>query len=121
MRCLACHAEKNPGDVAIYPYDGEFDAITQEAPVPVLLAVECQRMTHLPDGRWNFRMAITCHDCWHRLGQNTQGIDMWIGEECWLTLGPKTPFDDLPEVLEGAGKWEAASYANSGDTVRELP
>ena len=90
MRCLACGVVKPTEQPEVYPYSGEYDTIITDIPIEPLFAVECQRSSE-------FRWCVMCHECWHRLCENTQGIDMWISASCWETLEPITAFDDLPE------------------------
>jgi hypothetical protein len=102
VKCLCCGADKELGILTTYPYDG---TLTREAPVEQLLCIECQ-------GTTGFRMAIMCHECWHKL-EVTRGIDMWIGQECWDSLDPATPYDQLPEVrrfTDGDIVWNAVGY-----------
>lgn len=112
MKCLSCGSEKDTGGESIYLHSGEYDHLIQSEPIPMLLVVECE-------GDDGSRMAILCHDCWHRLGENTQGIDMWISDRCWETLNPVIPFADLPEPKDLSHlpdserrrtKWNASTY-----------
>ena len=111
MKCLSCGVDKDLSVEVTYPYPE--DECLCDDPIPQLLTIECQDQdNHLPDGSWNFRMAIICHECWHRL-VTTIGIDLWIGRRCWESLNPITAFSDLPEVLddlEHDGKWDARNY-----------
>lgn len=95
MCCLACGAEKDMAVEAVYPYP-EDDCLC-DSPIPPLLDIDCQAEEAQPDGGWGFRNAILCHECWHRL-HAARGIDMWIGEACWQSLDPVTPFDQLPPI-----------------------
>ncbi len=109
MKCFACGAEKDLSVKVVYPYDN--DSLTQEMPIEQLLVVECQGKENRPDGSWDFRAAIMCHECFHDLSQN-RGIDMWIGQECWEFLKPVIPFAKLPAMAvdESDKRWEAESY-----------
>ena len=111
MKCFACGAEKDLTLKAVYPYEG--DCLTTEVPIPQLLVIDCQsRVGH------EYRMAVMCQECWHRLEMNG-GIDMWIGQECWESLKPVIPFERLPfEPKTKPGpdgvdheKWKAENYA----------
>ncbi len=107
MKCFGCGVEKDMSQLETYPYDGEYDAITQEFPIPPLQVVECEGK----EDRSDFRAAVMCHECWHRLGNNTQGIDMWISQGCWESINPVVPFEKLPKpVLDGRVMWKAESY-----------
>ncbi len=109
-KCFCCGVEKDLSVQVKYPY--EEDNIATDIDVPQLFTVECQGQNEDPDNSGDFRMAVMCHDCWHRL-ETTRGIDMWIGQRCWESLNPITPFEKLPEiVLEyNEGKWDAENYA----------
>lgn len=88
MKCLSCGAEKDMTVETVYPYP-EDDCLC-DGPIPQLLTIESQgRVSN------DFRKAVMCHDCWHRL-ETTRGIDMWIGQDCWESLQPVTTFDQLP-------------------------
>jgi len=102
VKCLSCHCEKDQNNLEIYPYSEETDGITQEIAIEPLLSIECIQSPRYEDRKPKFktcdiRTAIMCHDCWHQLCKNTQGIDMWISDACWRTLNPKTAFEDLPK------------------------
>jgi hypothetical protein len=99
MKCLSCHVDKDLTKLEMYPYDGPFDGITQKKPLVPLACIQCEGKTA---GQWG--MAIMCHECWHRLAENTQGVDMWISEACWATLNPKTPFSQLPQILHNGDR-----------------
>jgi hypothetical protein len=108
-KCFSCGAEKDLSVKIHYPY--EEDHISTDALVPQLFTVECQGQKDNPDNSWDFRMAVMCHECFHRLETNG-GIDMWIGQQHWKFLNPVVPFDNLPKiVLEyNEGKWDAENY-----------
>jgi hypothetical protein len=108
-QCFACGVEKDLSKEVIYPYGD--DNITTEDTVPQLFMIECQGQKNRSDNSWDFRAAVMCHDCWHRLEQ-TVGIDMWIGERCWESLNPVIPFARLPEIVLEVeeGKWKAENY-----------
>jgi hypothetical protein len=99
MRCLACHADKDLLKFETYPYSGPHDNITQDRPLEPLCCVQCEGRT---PGEWG--MAIMCNECFHRLSENTQGVDMWISEACWETLQPKTPFSQLPPIKQNGDR-----------------
>jgi hypothetical protein len=107
MKCLSCGADKDLSVESVYPYPE--DECLCDDPIPQLLTIDCQ-------GRNNtgYRMSIMCHDCWHRLHM-AGGIDMWIGEACWESLNPVTPFAQLPAVKQnekGHPIWDAKKYEN---------
>lgn len=108
MKCLSCGTDKNLDINEIYPYNGEYDGLTQEKPIEPLILVEAE-------GETEFRMAILCHECFHNLSENTQGVDLWISEKCWLTLNPVTPFNNLPFVIEGKGKFNPKTYEKNNE------
>jgi hypothetical protein len=95
MLCLACGTAKDMATLEVYPYPK--DDCLCDSPLPPLLDVDCQAAKVQPDGSWEFRNAIMCHECWHKLVAS-RGIDMWIGQECWESLNPVTPFDKLPRI-----------------------
>jgi hypothetical protein len=103
-KCLACGAYRDPSAELVYPYDD--DSLTQDEAIPTLLTVECESSS-----RGQERMAIMCHDCWHKLVES-RGIDMWISQACWESLAPVTPFEQLPEPIQGEKyiEWNAAKY-----------
>lgn len=107
MKCFSCGADKDLSEEKVYPYPE--DGSLCDEPISQLLTIECQGKEDKPDGRW--RLAVMCHDCWHRL-QTSVGIDLWIGEKCWELLDPVTPFAGLPKVFQGSGseKWKAENY-----------
>jgi hypothetical protein len=54
-----------------------------------------------------YRAVVVCHKCFQLLDP-----DMWIGENCWLSLMPRIPFDQLPEVADN--RFEPTSYPDLG-------
>ncbi len=110
--CSACGVHKDLGKLEIYPYP-EDECLT-ESPILPLLIIECQGKENKPNGGWDFRIVVMCHECWHRL-VNGPGIDMWIGESCWGFLNPSIPFDRLPGSPSydtmGEEKWNPANYS----------
>lgn len=76
--CHACHRDLS-GSNARYPYDE--DGITQDRLIPLGMAID-------GDGK---HRPIVCFHCFHCLQP-----DMWITEECWKALDPKTPWAELP-------------------------
>ena len=111
MKCFSCGNDKDLNVQKSYPYP-EDDCLCDD-PISQLLTIECQ-------GRNNyFKMAVMCHDCWHRL-QIGGGIDMWIGESCWESLNPIIHFSKLPNVLNydevlAYEKWKAENYEPNYD------
>ncbi len=112
MKCFACLAEKDPSSQSVYPYPE--DDIVDDKPIASLMTIECQSSSERSD----FRMAVMCHECWHRLA-STLGIDMWIGQACWESLQPVIPFTRLPQVKSflpvgvkqiDYEKWNAVNY-----------
>lgn len=109
MKCLSCGIEKDLDKLETYPYCE--DNLTNECPISPLLTVECK------GDCW--KMAIMCHECWHHLSENTQGIDMWISQSCWETLNPVTHFSSLPNVKQ-EGKWDAKTYDEGSMIGKEI-
>jgi hypothetical protein len=104
MKCYGCGIEKDMTQLETYPYPEE-DRLVDE-PIEPLFVMECQAKEHLPDGSWGFRAVVVCHECFHKLDP-----DMWIGEDtCWEPLKPVIPFNQLPPVVEGDGKWKPEFY-----------
>jgi hypothetical protein len=113
MKCLSCLTEKDPKSLERYPYSDRYDGIDTETPGTPLCLIECQSNHRIDNEHCEFRMAVMCYECWHRLAQNTHGIDMWISERCWDTLNPKTPFSKLPKTLydnENHPVWDPEAY-----------
>ena len=108
MRCLACGKEKDLDKKEVYPYQEE-DGICDDPITPLMIA-ECGHQSYQVVPGW--RIAIMCHECWHRMCVATNGIDMWISDACWKKINPITPWDKLPLPVEGEGKWNPKSYAN---------
>ena len=81
IRCLACGVVKDTTVKEIYPYPD--NAIVTDVPIGPLFAIDC----HGPD----WRVAIVCHECMHRLDP-----DLWINDVMWSSLAPVTPFAKLP-------------------------
>lgn len=103
-RCLSCDAKKNLLIETIYPYP-EDESLCDE-PIPQLLTIEVQ------GNQGGYKMCVMCHECWHKLCIS-RGIDMWIGQACWGSLNPITPYQRLPEVQyneKGHIEWRAERY-----------
>lgn len=93
---------------AIYPY--EEDTLDTEDTLPQLLTIEVQGINAKKQPVADYRIGVLCHQCWHRLEDNG-GIDMWIGQGCWESLDPVTPFAQLPKTLDDPEKrWDAENY-----------
>jgi len=102
MKCFACRAERDPHGRAMYPYPEDY--IDTEKSVPQLLVLECE-------GEAEFRVAVVCHDCFHKLDP-----DMWVSKRCWESLRPHVPYDQLPEESEDKDKrWLPETYAKYGE------
>lgn len=87
-KCSACGLEKDSSIKEVYPYpdDGVIDD-----PIDPFFTIDCQ-------GPWlgessDWRAVRVCHECFHRLEP-----DMWISIECWQSLAPVTPFEELPRL-----------------------
>lgn len=80
--CLACGVEKDSTIKEVYPWAKE-DGIINE-PVEPLCYLDCE-------GALDWRVVTVCHACFHRLQP-----DLWISEDCWLSLNPNTPYERLP-------------------------
>ena len=109
VKCLSCHVEKDLSVLEEYPYP-EDDRLSEGMHEP-LLCIEVQ--PNIPgDG---YRMAIFCNECFHRL-HVSRGIDAWIGQECWESLEPKTPFIGLPMVKCSGGSaiYSPSAYDDRG-------
>lgn len=124
MNCLGCGAEKDTEVQEPYPYPE--DERLCDGPISPLFVLECQPNESKELG---WRMAVVCHECFKKLDP-----DMWISENCWISLNPKTPFKDLPLYVmsEEESKWDPMRYATDtggefkpdwysppGDTVQE--
>jgi hypothetical protein len=88
MKCMACGVEKALEASEAYPFPGR---MCNESISP-LLAIECEG-----DGGFGsdspFKVVVVCHQCFEKLDP-----DMWIGEKCWRSLNPVTPYEELPLV-----------------------
>lgn len=91
QKCLACGVEKDTSIKEIYPYPD--DGIIDDVPIEPLMTIDCQgrRIHGHSTGDW--RVVTVCHACFHKLD-----VDMWISEQCWLSLNPITPFGQLPKL-----------------------
>jgi hypothetical protein len=86
QKCQACGIEKDTSLKEVYPYTG--DRIVVREPIEPLIEIECEGSINGDD----WRIATMCHACWHKLDP-----DLWISEDCWLSLHPITPFEQLPK------------------------
>jgi hypothetical protein len=85
QKCLACGVEKDMSLKEVYPYAG--DRMVIREPIEPLLSIECQGSED-----WHcWRLATLCHACYHKLDP-----DLWIDQDCWVSLSPVTPFEQLP-------------------------
>ncbi len=84
QKCLACGVEKDMSLKEVYPYTD--DRIVVDEPIEPLLTIDCE-------GLFDCRAATMCHACWHKLDP-----DLWISEDCWVSLNPITPFEQLPKL-----------------------
>ena len=87
QRCLACGVEKEMSLREVYPYTG--DRIVVKEPIEPLMTIECEGSE---DGN-DRRAATMCHACWHKIDP-----DLWISQDCWVSLHPITPFEQLPKL-----------------------
>lgn len=84
MRCYGCGIFKEVDNNELYPYPDE-DGITDN-PILPLFTLECQTQS-------GYKAVVVCHECFHKLQP-----DLWIGENCWLSLNPIVPIANLPDV-----------------------
>jgi hypothetical protein len=97
MKCYGCGIEKDLTKEEVYPYP-EDEKLTTD-PIPPLFVLECQS-----EKSFTFRAVVVCHECFRLLDP-----DMWIGENCWISINPIIPFDELPETAEN-DLFEPSSY-----------
>lgn len=83
MICHCCGAERDMSVKAVYPYH-EQDHIVDH-PIDPLMEMDVDSSTAS-------KRALMCHECFHKIGP-----EMWILEEHWAALNPKTAFADLPD------------------------
>lgn len=100
MKCMGCGVNKDLAVEETYPYPE--DERLCDGPLPPLFVLECQPNTK--GQKW--RMVVVCHECFKKLDP-----DMWIGEQCWISITPTTPFEKLPlDTFEFPQKWNLESY-----------
>ena len=100
MNCFGCGIEK---DTAVKEfYTAADDRLTHDIPIDPLIVLCVSPATE--DGVW--RHAVVCHTCFSKLD-----VDMWIGERCWLGLGPAIKFEDLPLHADDHGDLRPENYA----------
>jgi len=108
MQCLACGAAKDTRVPEFYPYPD--DHIVSDKPIEPLFALDCQGPLLEPgDTKCDWRVVIVCHHCLHGLEP-----DMWISDQCWQSLNPITPFEQLPRPLHDdypGDRFEVEAYA----------
>lgn len=114
MRCYGCGDDKDLKTLAVYPYPD--DEILCDDPIEPLLVAEIQGEAD----RGDYRAAVYCHECFHRIETECGGHDVWLGQNQWEGLTPLVPFADLPAILnhpdakvgqpEYDRKWSAESY-----------
>ena len=113
-KCLACGVVKDTESLEVYPYAD--DGIDQDGPIKPLFVLECQGpRTGEGDAQSEWRAVIVCHTCLHRLQP-----DLWISEQCWLSLSPLTPYGRLPLVLPATHKsdrFDVETYARMADQM----
>jgi hypothetical protein len=106
MKCYGCSVEKDLNILEVYPWP-EDDRLCTD-PIDPLMVLECQGKSERngPNGEWCWKAVVVCHACFRKLDP-----DMWIGENCWISINPRIPFDDLPEVVTTKEiMWEPSSY-----------
>ncbi len=86
-QCQGCGVWKDPAVLELYTGD---DLHNKDPIVPLIEGIPCQSNDIGSDGFYTFRVVTVCHSCFHRLEP-----DMWISENCWLSLNPYVPFADL--------------------------
>lgn len=96
MKCHGCGVEKDFKDKEKYPYPE--DILFGDAQIDPLFQIDCQPYK-FNDAGWK-RVTI-CHNCFHKLQP-----DMWISRDCWESINPVVPFNELPDMPEGGGQWE---------------
>ncbi len=91
--CLACGVQKDMDVKEVYSHP-ETERLT-EKPIDPLLELDCQGdpIPDDPNGYCDYRRVIVCHECFHKLSP-----DMWIGVDCWRSLSPLIPFEQLPKI-----------------------
>jgi len=108
MNCQGCGAERDSVKQYLYPYPD--DGIDTSEPISLLFKLDCQGppIPDHPQGYSEYRTALVCHSCFHRLEP-----DMWISEACWKRLSPVVPYEKLPLLdLDTAGdRWDPRSKA----------
>jgi hypothetical protein len=88
MKCLAYGVVKDPRVKEFYPYPD--DGIVDDRPNGPLWVIHCQ-------GHPEWRAVVVCHHCLHKLEP-----DLWISSNCWASLNPITPFEELPMIRKGS-------------------
>lgn len=104
MKCFGCGVEKDPSKLEIYSHP-ETDRICTD-PVLPLFVLECQPSKLMQP----WKIAVVCHECFHKLNP-----DMWIGEQCWNSINPKTTFENLPLDNIKDYKWDPTKYQTLKD------
>ena len=80
--------EKDTEVKEVYPYadDGMIDE-----PIEPFFTLDCDGPRF--GGVTDWRKVAVCHGCFHKLD-----VDMWISSNCWQSLNPITPFEQLPKL-----------------------
>ena len=86
LKCMGCGIHKDTSLKEMYPYPD--DGLIADLIDP-LLPLDCQGVEDMTD----FRHVSVCHECFHKLSP-----DMWISENCWKSLNPIIPFNELPKL-----------------------
>jgi len=88
QKCLACGVEKDTSIKEVYPYPE--DGLIDDPIRPLFSDIHCEGGIGYPS---DWRVVTVCHECFHKLN-----VDMWISDDCWLSLNPITPFEQLPKL-----------------------
>src|SRR5271154_5182881 len=96
IHCFGCNIEKDTQELEVSPF-AEEDGLTDN-PIEPFFVIDCQgpRIPNDPEKYFEFRMAVVCHTCFHRLSP-----DMWISKNCWEQINPTVPYGRLPMYVKG--------------------
>lgn len=92
--CYGCGVEKDPEVEEMYTGKD----LCNDEPIGPLIVLDCQ--PHKFDDP-NWKSVIVCFECFDKLSP-----DMWISQNCWESLNPHIPFNELPKLCGSDLDWD---------------